>query len=67
MERFSNYSGYADSFEWDGIHVEVTPVDTNNRRYCTIVAIDAEPYFDHKVQFYPKHLRRELNKVFKNH
>lgn len=63
VERFSDYNGYADSFEWDGVHVDVTPIDNNNRRYCTVVAIDAIFYRDPKTQFYPKNLRRELNKV----
>lgn len=64
MERFSEYSGYADSFMWNGVHVDVTPTDENNRRYCTIVAIDAIFYRDPSTQFHPKNLRRELNKVF---
>lgn len=63
MERFSKYCGYADSFEWCGIHVDDTPKDENNRRYCTIVAIDAIFYRDPVTQFQPKNLRRELNKV----
>lgn len=65
MERFSNYTGYADCFEWDGVHVDDTPIDDNHRRYCTVVAIDAIFYRDPKFQFLPKNLRRELNKVFK--
>lgn len=63
MERFSEYSGYADSFEWDGVYVDVTPVNDNNRRHCTVVAIDAIFYRDPRIQFNPKNLRRELNKV----
>lgn len=63
MERFSDYSGYSDSFEWNGAHVDITPVDENNRRYCTVVAIDAIFYRDPRIQFNPKNLRRELNKV----
>ncbi|VVC35590.1 Hypothetical protein CINCED_3A006843 [Cinara cedri] len=64
VQRFSNYSGYADSFEWDGVHVDITPVDNNNRRHCTVVAIDAIYYRDPKVQFTPKSLKRELNKGY---
>jgi len=64
VERFSKYNGYGDSFEWDGVHVDVTPIDKSNRRYCTIVAIDAIFYRDPRTQFYPKNLRRELNKAY---
>lgn len=64
MERFSNYSGYANSFEWDGVHTDVTPTDGNNRRYCTVMAIDAYFYGSSRIQYFPKYLRRELNKVF---
>lgn len=66
MERFSEYNGYSDSFEWDGVHVDVTPINDNNRRHCTVVAIDAIYYRDPRIQFYPKNLRRELNKVHFN-
>ncbi|XP_060861431.1 poly(ADP-ribose) glycohydrolase [Metopolophium dirhodum] len=64
VERFSDYSGYANSFEWKGVHLDVTPVDDNNRRYTTIVAIDALYYNDPKNQFKTKNLRRELHKSF---
>jgi len=64
VERFSNYSGYANSFEWKGVHLDVTPVDENNRRYTTVVAIDALYYSDPKNQFKTKNLRRELHKSF---
>ena len=66
MERFSDYSGYANSFEWKGAHLDVTPVDDYNRRYTTVVAIDALYYNEPKNQFKTKNLRRELHKVFKN-
>ncbi|XP_027845284.2 poly(ADP-ribose) glycohydrolase [Aphis gossypii] len=64
VERFSDYSGYADSFVWKGVHLDVTPVDENNRRYTTVVAIDALYYSDPKTQFKTKNLRRELHKSF---
>ncbi|KAL5245031.1 hypothetical protein ACI65C_012441 [Semiaphis heraclei] len=64
VERFSDYSGYANSFEWKGVHLDVTPVDDTNRRYTTIVAIDALYYNDPKNQFKTKNLRRELHKSF---
>lgn len=63
VERFSNYSGYSDSFEWNGVHIDTSSIDENNRRFCTIVAIDAVFYTNPRTQFYPKNLRRELNKV----
>ena len=44
-ERFSNYSGYASSFQFDGNHVDSTEMDTTssqgNKRKSYIVAIDA--------------------------
>lgn len=64
MERFSNYSGYANTFKWKSAHLDVTPVDDHNRRYTTIVAIDALYYTDPTNQFKTKNLRRELHKVF---
>lgn len=64
VERFSDYSGYANSFEWKGAHLDVTPVDDYNRRYTTVVAIDALYYNEPKNQFKTKNLRRELHKSF---
>lgn len=40
-ERFSNYSGYAQSLTFAGNHVDQSPRDSEGRIHTTIVAIDA--------------------------
>ena len=62
-ERFSNYSGYSDSFEWSGNHNDVTPVDTLARRNTFVTAIDAMIVHKYTDQFRPFALRRELDKA----
>ncbi|XP_050433324.1 poly(ADP-ribose) glycohydrolase-like isoform X2 [Adelges cooleyi] len=63
-ERFNDYSGYSNSFKWDGNYTDNTPIDDNYRRYCTVVAIDAIYFQNPQMQFAPKNLRRELNKAY---
>ncbi|XP_026131871.1 poly(ADP-ribose) glycohydrolase-like isoform X1 [Carassius auratus] len=63
-ERFSRYSGYSDSFRWDGDHDDQTPRDEWQRRCTEIVAIDALHYTRFLEQFQPENMSRELNKAF---
>ncbi|XP_068084916.1 poly(ADP-ribose) glycohydrolase isoform X2 [Anabrus simplex] len=63
-ERFSNYTGYADNFEWAGDHSDNTPRDSSGRRLCSVVAIDATALRYPSIQFQPQNLRRELDKAY---
>lgn len=63
-EQFSRYSGYSDSFRWDGDHDDQTPRDEWQRRCTEIVAIDALVYRQLLEQFLPENMSRELNKAF---
>ncbi|KAH8388071.1 hypothetical protein KR093_011569, partial [Drosophila rubida] len=64
-ERYSNYSGYAGSFVWQGNHDDRTPYDASRRRRTAIVAIDALSFGKtSKAQQYREELMlRELNKA----
>ena len=65
-QRFSTYSGYANTFEWRGGYNDDTPYDEWGRRMTRIVAMDAL-YFNHSevdIQYERKHFERELNKAF---
>ncbi|XP_041124543.1 poly(ADP-ribose) glycohydrolase-like [Polyodon spathula] len=64
VERFSNYSGYADSYRWSGNHNDETARDGWQRICTEIVAIDAIKYRRFLEQFIPEKIRRELNKAF---
>uniref|UniRef100_A0A8C1ZT06 poly(ADP-ribose) glycohydrolase n=1 Tax=Cyprinus carpio TaxID=7962 RepID=A0A8C1ZT06_CYPCA len=63
-EQFSRYSGYSDSFRWEGDHDDQTPRDEWQRRCTEIVAIDALHYSQFLEQFRPENMSRELNKAF---
>ncbi|XP_062138952.1 poly(ADP-ribose) glycohydrolase [Drosophila sulfurigaster albostrigata] len=64
-ERYSNYTGYAGSFVWEGNHEDRTPYDSSRRRRTAIVAIDALSFGKtSKAQQYREDLMlRELNKA----
>ena len=62
-QRFSDYSGYSDSFRWAGHHQDVTPTDAWGRRMVEVVAIDAILFHSHRVQFMPRLVERELRKA----
>ncbi|XP_058649029.1 poly(ADP-ribose) glycohydrolase isoform X2 [Onychostoma macrolepis] len=63
-EQFSRYSGYSDSFRWEGDGDDQTPRDEWQRRCTEIVAIDALHYRQFLEQFHPENMSRELNKAF---
>jgi poly(ADP-ribose) glycohydrolase len=63
IERFSNYSGYADTFKWDGNVNDETPFDDYGRRKTTLAVIDATRFSKPKDQFHCSTILRELNKV----
>ncbi|MGH0131134.1 UNVERIFIED_CONTAM: hypothetical protein FKN15_045100 [Acipenser sinensis] len=63
VERFSNYSGYAESYRWSGNHSDDTARDDWQRICTEIVAVDAIKYRRFLEQFIPEKIRRELNKM----
>ncbi|XP_026078065.1 poly(ADP-ribose) glycohydrolase-like isoform X1 [Carassius auratus] len=63
-EQFSRYSGYSDTYRWDGNHDDQMPRDEWQRRCTEIVAIDALHYRNFLEQFLPENMSRELNKAF---
>ncbi|KAG0326773.1 hypothetical protein BG004_002905 [Podila humilis] len=65
-ERYSNYNGYARTFEWHSDHVDTTPRDCLGRRQTEICAIDALPFKlkeQRLDQFGEDYLLREFNKA----
>lgn len=65
-ERFSNYNGYAQTFEWHSNHIDTTPRDKLGRRKTEICAIDAMPFKsapERLDQFCESAVLRELNKA----
>ena len=65
VEQYSEYSGYGDSFRFEGRHKDATPRDAGGRRLTTVVAMDAISFRgDKAVQFRRPAVERELNKAF---
>lgn len=64
MERYSNYEGYAQTYQWKGDYIDCTPRDRHNRRLTRLVAFDALHYSQPAAQFRPEMIRRELVKAF---
>ncbi|MBN3296953.1 PARG glycohydrolase, partial [Amia calva] len=63
-QRYSIYSGYSDSYKWDGPFEDLTPRDEWHRRITEIVAIDALEFKHYNEQFNIGKVNRELNKAF---
>ncbi|XP_038061857.1 poly(ADP-ribose) glycohydrolase-like [Patiria miniata] len=63
-ERFSDYTGYASTFRWNGDYKDVIPRDAWGRKETEILAIDALVFRRLEDQFKPQSLKRELNKAF---
>ncbi|XP_049820931.1 poly(ADP-ribose) glycohydrolase isoform X2 [Aethina tumida] len=63
-ERYSDYTGYAETFTFAGDHCDGTPHDDYGRRRTTLVAIDATHFGRPRDQFYPSAMLREVNKAF---
>ncbi|KAF9990715.1 hypothetical protein BGZ75_000101 [Mortierella antarctica] len=65
-ERYSNYNGYARTFEWHSNYVDTTPRDQLGRRKTEICAIDALPFKSKEQrleQFSEEYVLREINKA----
>ncbi|XP_044033951.1 poly(ADP-ribose) glycohydrolase isoform X2 [Siniperca chuatsi] len=63
-QQYSKYTGYAQTYQWDGSHQDTTPRDGWQRRCTEIVAIDALQFKNFLEQFSPERINRELNKAY---
>ncbi|KAI0212169.1 Poly(ADP-ribose) glycohydrolase [Lamellibrachia satsuma] len=63
-QRFSNYKGYANSFQWGGDYKDPTLRDSWGRCCTQVVAIDAVKVKSALNQFEAKQVCRELNKAY---
>jgi len=63
-EQFNTYAGYRDKFVWAGDFIDTTEIDVCQRRYTSVVAMDALVVRQHAKQFDGSQVRRELNKAY---
>ncbi|XP_041672062.1 poly(ADP-ribose) glycohydrolase [Cheilinus undulatus] len=63
-QQYSKYTGYAQTYKWNGSHQDTTPRDSWQRRCTEIVAIDALQFKSFLGQFHPQRINRELNKAY---
>ncbi|XP_068161884.1 poly(ADP-ribose) glycohydrolase-like [Antennarius striatus] len=63
-QRYSDYTGYAETYKWNGSHQDTTPRDASRRRCTEIVAIDALRFRNFLEQFHVDKINRELNKAY---
>ncbi|XP_039643441.1 poly(ADP-ribose) glycohydrolase isoform X2 [Perca fluviatilis] len=63
-QQYSKYTGYGQTYQWDGSHQDTIPSDGWQRRCTEIVAIDAQQFKNFLEQFRPERLNRELNKAY---
>ncbi|XP_034564001.1 poly(ADP-ribose) glycohydrolase isoform X2 [Notolabrus celidotus] len=63
-QQYSKYTGYAQTYKWNGSHKDTTPRDGWQRRCTEIVAIDALHFKSFLEQFHPHRINRELNKAY---
>ncbi|XP_067857418.1 poly(ADP-ribose) glycohydrolase-like [Heptranchias perlo] len=63
-QRYSEYTGYSDSYRWQRSYIEETPRDSWLRRCTEIVAIDAVNFRNPLDQYEAYFLERELKKAF---
>jgi len=63
VEQYCRFSGYSETFRFEGDFVDTTPRDRYERRMCKLVAIDAVKFRNSEIQYRRDFLTRELNKV----
>ena len=64
-ERYSNSTGYASSYLFDGDHFDITERDELSRRKTQVVAMDAIPYYNGPSdQYLMSNITRDLNKAY---
>eukprot|EP00795_Rhopilema_esculentum_P013152 gene13152-3945_t len=62
-ERFSDYTGYAQTYTFRNDYIDLTPRDRWGRLYTEVVAMDAHVFHTYSQQFAQSMLKRELNKA----
>ncbi|KAK3760693.1 hypothetical protein RRG08_010666 [Elysia crispata] len=63
-ERFNDYKGYSDTFQFTGDYVDETPRDTWGRKNTEVVAMDALFFRDPETQYEKSKILREVNKAY---
>ncbi|XP_078285174.1 poly(ADP-ribose) glycohydrolase-like isoform X2 [Rhinoraja longicauda] len=63
-QRYSDYTGFSDTFRWTRAHLDAKPRDSWQRRRTQIVAMDAVKFDNPLDQYNPHYLKRELTKAF---
>uniref|UniRef100_A0AAZ3Q9F3 poly(ADP-ribose) glycohydrolase n=2 Tax=Oncorhynchus tshawytscha TaxID=74940 RepID=A0AAZ3Q9F3_ONCTS len=63
-QQFSQYSGYSDTFKWEGPHRDDFERDEWQRLRRQIVAMDALHFRHQREQYNMKQVTRELNKAY---
>ena len=64
VERYSDYTGYAENFKWNGDFIDHTDKDNFNRIMTDILAIDPLFFADSFDQYKEENLWREIKKCF---
>ncbi|GFX24064.1 poly(ADP-ribose) glycohydrolase [Trichonephila clavipes] len=64
VEQYNKYSGYSNTFKWEGNFVDQTPRDLWGRRCTQLVAMDATSFRNTTDQFTLASVERELNKAY---
>ncbi|CAF0994283.1 unnamed protein product [Adineta steineri] len=63
-ERYSLYTGYANSFQFAGDYRDTTPKDNWGRKWCHLVAMDAIYFRVPSTQYQKENVDRELIKAY---
>ena len=64
-EKYSNYSGYANSYKFESSHTDNISRDALSRKLTQVVAMDAIPYYDDPTeQYLMSNIIRDLNKSY---
>lgn len=63
-ERYSNYTGYANSTLFSGSHFDDVEVDEKGRKKTIITAIDAIHFYKPEIQYQSRNIYREINKAY---
>ena len=64
-EKYSNYSGYANSYKFESNHKDDIFRDPLSRKLTQVVAMDAIPYYDDPTeQYLMTNIIRDLNKSY---
>lgn len=63
-ERYCNYTGYSDSFEYAGDYKDSTPFDENDHRKTHLIVLDALYFQQPSDQYRESKILRELKKAY---